>query len=369
MFEGFDGTQALSDTGLTGRGSDTLSSIEGATLQGGIGDDVIDATRFSGRVRLIGRPGNDRLIAGPGGAQIEGEGGNDSLIGGDGNDTLIGGDGDDVLDGGAGDDHFAVERGNDVVIGGPGTDTLDVFAVGPRTDTVGAGSGSFKRTDTGLVGATEADTLSGIERALLTGGAGDDILDAAGFSGSVRLDGGAGNDTLIGGSGNDHLLGGSGNDRLLGGAGDDLLDERYQVRLEDAISCDAAGCYGDDPRPGNDVLRGGPGNDRLFGGGGDDSLGGGGGDDALDGGAGTDLVTTRGNASYTLTDTRLVGPSTDTLTSIERARLVGGDGDNVLDASGFSGAVEMNGGAGDEVCRGGPGVDTAVACETTMNVP
>jgi hypothetical protein len=42
----------LTDTSLTGNGSDTLAGIESATLTGGYSPDLIDATAFSGSVRL-----------------------------------------------------------------------------------------------------------------------------------------------------------------------------------------------------------------------------------------------------------------------------------------------------------------------------
>src|SRR5262245_25698745 len=88
---------------------------------------------------------------------------------------------------------------------------------------------------------------------------------------------------------------------------------------------------------GNDTLNGGGGGDELYGeadsdslvgGGGDDTLSGGLFGDALDGGSGTDWVFDSG-PSFTLSNTRLSSslPSlrgTDTLVSIERARLLGG---------------------------------------------
>ena len=50
---------------------------------------------------------------------------------------------------------------------------------------------------------------------------------------------------------------------------------------------------------------------------------------------------------------------TDSLSGFTGARLVGGDGANVLDASAFTlGAVELSGGGGDDTLRGGSGDDT-----------
>jgi Ca2+-binding RTX toxin-like protein len=123
-------------------------------------------------------------------------------------------------------------------MGGGGVDTVSVDK-----------DANMTLTDTTL---TASDGLSvvlvGISRGDLAGGAGDNVLDASAFSGSVLLDGDAGNDTLIGGPGNDQLIGGAGNDILVGNGGDDIL-------LGYA---------------GRDVLIGGDGADTLDGGADDD---------------------------------------------------------------------------------------------------
>ena len=70
-------------------------------------------------------------------------------------------------------------------------------------------------------GGTRQDDLAEIEQAVLTGGPGDNLIDARAFGGPVTLVGGGGNDTLLGGAGNDLLAGGDGDDSLAGGAGGD----------------------------------------------------------------------------------------------------------------------------------------------------
>jgi len=107
----------------------------------------------------------------------------------------------------------------------------------------------------------ELDALTGIETARLTGGAGDDTLDASGFTkGGVFLEGLEGKDILIGGYGNDLLDGGDGDDFLYGGAGADLLAGGGG---DDTLN----GCgYIDTSKgipDGNDVLFGGTGNDTY----------------------------------------------------------------------------------------------------------
>lgn len=92
--------------------------------------------------------------------------------------------------------------------------------------------------------------LASIEVGILTGGAGNNRLDAFDFLGMVTLSGGAGNDLLYGARGNDFLFGNFGNDLLVGGTGEDFLNGGA----------------------GNDVLVGEDGADSLFGAGGSDLL-------------------------------------------------------------------------------------------------
>lgn len=150
----------LTNTTLTGLGTDQISSFEHARLVGGDSANVIDAEGFTvsgARVTLIGGGGDDDLRA---------PGGDDRLLGGDGNDTLRGNAGNDFLDGGQGNDGLSGALGNDVITGAAGDDTL-------------------------------------------FGGAGSDVLD-----------GGEGSDTAIGGDGADTVTGGDGVDVLAGSSGD-----------------------------------------------------------------------------------------------------------------------------------------------------
>lgn len=88
------------------------------------------------------------------------------------------------------------------------------------------------------------------------GGAGNDMLDSAGFAsgGGVLLAGGAGNDALSGGAANEDLVGGGGADRLSGGPGDDRLDGSGET---------AGGRDVEDATPASDVLDGGTGRDAA----------------------------------------------------------------------------------------------------------
>jgi hypothetical protein len=167
----------LEDTSLIGNGSDTLASIERATLSGSAGPDLIDASAFSGDVALVGYSGND---------------------------TLLGGAGDDSINGHAGDD---------VADGGPGIDRYSEYVL---EDAV--------LTDSALIAPPlGTESLASIEQAYIHGGPNDQSIDASAFGGPVRLIGGAGADALIGGPADDRLEGREGPDELTGGAGTDEI--------------------------------------------------------------------------------------------------------------------------------------------------
>src|SRR5262249_44718804 len=145
LVETSDTNLTLTNTALTGLGNDVLSNIEQASLTGGSNGKTINAAAFTlGPVTIIGG------------------GGSDSITGGSRNDVLSG------------------HLGNDTINGGPGTDTI-----------VESADVSFVLSNTSLSGLGN-DTLTSIERAILTGGAGANSIDASGFSvGSATLDGGS----------------------------------------------------------------------------------------------------------------------------------------------------------------------------------
>ncbi|NJR63664.1 MAG: calcium-binding protein [Cyanobacteria bacterium CRU_2_1] len=201
--------------------TDTLISIETATLTGGASANIINASQFTGAVLLNGLGGNDTLTGGLG---------KDTLDGGLGEDTLTGGVG-DVLIGGAGNDKF---------IGTTGTRVQEIADV------------NFTLTNTTLTG-NGTDSLSGIKSVQITGSSSDNTLDASSFSGFVQFAGNFGNDQLKAGADGSSGFGGDGSDTLVGGAGvDNLFGDNGDDRLEGG---------GD-----NDALKGGDGNDTLIGG-------------------------------------------------------------------------------------------------------
>jgi Ca2+-binding RTX toxin-like protein len=210
----------------------------------------------------------------------------------------------------------------------------------------------------------EADTIdSDVETVL--GGKGNDTLSV---SRNFCTDGGAtttpkctvkgqdGNDTLLGsifadtldgGNGDDMLQGGLGDDTLIGGAGVDTAsyaDRAAQVK----VSLDSTKLWVTSPAKQNgqanendsiasDVenLTGGTGNDMLRGNSGNNTIHGGGGDDIIEGGLGNDSLyadtsaTDFGDALYGgAGNDILVGP-----TNAKKSVLIGGDGDDFIDAS------------------------------------
>ena len=283
-------TVTVSNTQLTGLGTDTLSNFEELFLSGGgTTANTMNATGFSGRVTLVGNGGNDVLTGGSGDDFLDGGDGNDKLTGKLGDDVLNGGAGLDTLFGsggtnyvlsntalsgegtdsltgmeaasltgptagtasvsidaslftGAGPNTLTGGLGNDRIIGGSGKDSIkggtgvDLLTGGLGNDSFDGGSGidiliesgnvDFTLTNSSLTGGFGSDSLVGnsMESAQLTGGAGDNRLIASAFTlGAVTLDGGGGNDVLIGGSKNDSLLGGDGRDLVVGGLGIDSL--------------------------------------------------------------------------------------------------------------------------------------------------
>ncbi|QDV43852.1 Leukotoxin [Stieleria neptunia] len=140
-------------TGLTlqigNEGEDIIREVELVSLIGGAGNNRIDATGTLYATHLDGGEGDDHITGGLG---------NDALIGGPGNDTLEGGLGNDTLGGGDGIDSMS---------GGLGTNTL-----------VQSGSGRFVLTDTTIdhgQGKNEIQTIelgenaSGTFRLILEG--------------------------------------------------------------------------------------------------------------------------------------------------------------------------------------------------------
>lgn len=274
----------------------------------GVADTLSGFERFS----LTGSDGNDTITATAMTLAItlNGGAGNDSLTGGASADQLNGGDDNDTLVGGAGNDTLAGEAGADRLTGGAGVDQLNG---GSELDlVVESADANFTLTDSSLLIGAVADPLSDIEGAILTGGAAANTLNASAFTlGGVSLFGGAGNDTLTGSNLGDSLNGQAGDDQLIGADGDDRLTGEA-------------------------------------------------GNDSFNTGLGNDSIVEIGNANLTMTGVNLTGLGTDPFVgdAPERALLTGGTGNNTLRVMGFTGAVTLQGLAGNDILIGGPNADS-----------
>jgi Ca2+-binding RTX toxin-like protein len=370
----------LRDGQLIGLGTDTLISIERASISGGPENNTLDASAFTrGAVALNGGPGDDHLI----GPREAGTGyrfwvvSANRFTGGPGNDTFTGGVGTDAIVE-SGDTNFTlgvtqlIGNGTDTftsmdiahLIGGPGNNRLDVVGfTGSLTVLEGTGGndtlvggiaydwvrGHAKSdlilTDTQLSGAG-VDTLIRIDAATLIGGAGANTLDVSAFTGNQTiLEGGGGDDTLIGRSVGLDRVRAHGNvdftltDSQLIGLGTDSLqriDEAYLIGGASANTLDVSAFTGS-----LTILEGGGGDDTLIG-----------------RSVGLDRVRARGDVDFTLTDSQLSGKGIDSLQDIDQADLRGDGSANILDASVFTrGSVFLYGESGDDTLRGGHGND------------
>ena len=256
-----------------------------------------------------------------------------------GNDILLGGAGGDRLVGKTGNDTYLVNSSGDVLVerSAEGTDLANV-AISAYTLAAYVENMTF----VGIGGFTGTGNSS---NNVITGGDGDDRLDAVG--GNDTVNGGLGADTLLGGTGNDKLFGGAGNDFGYGGAGNDSL----------------SGDAGDDQlfgQDGYDTLNGGLGKDLLDGGANNDKMLGGAGDDSYVVNATGDLITEllgEGTDWVTSSVTHTLRANVENLT-LSGSGAINGTGntlDNLIVGNGA--ANTLNGGAGDDVLDGGAGND------------
>jgi Ca2+-binding RTX toxin-like protein len=262
--------------------------VDALTVNGGAGDDIIDASHLkAGQVNFTinGGDGNDTITGSAGDDLVLGGRGNDTALLGAGNDTFVWnpGDGSDTVDGGAGADTLVFSGSNvsenlDISANGSrarlfrdvgnvtmdlnkmetidltargGADTItvnDLTGTGVKNVNIDAG-GADRQLDTIVINATSsadvvtatnngglvtvsglaaAVTISGFEatdRLVINGLGGDDIITASGLTGMLlTANGGDGDDVIIGSPGNDILTGGAGDDVLIGNGGTDVLD-------------------------------------------------------------------------------------------------------------------------------------------------
>ncbi len=208
---------------------DIVMEVEGVSLQGLGGNDLIDASALD--QEALDAVGIERMSLG-------GYFGRDTLIGSAGPDVLNGSFDDDTVHGGAGDDTIVggtfLFGGNlDQSDGGGGFDRyLLQGSTGPDTVRLDRDNGfSNVRLQTGAL-SEHVDQIAGFEQIEIEGGIGNDSVDLRNLTGfdlnlmgnpQFVLDGGQGNDTLHGSGSHDTLISGPGDDLLTSPAGNNIF--------------------------------------------------------------------------------------------------------------------------------------------------
>jgi hypothetical protein len=191
------------------------ASVKRIEMYGDRGSDRITLNDSLGIISargatLVGGDGDDTLVGGLAGAYFDGGNGFDSILGSSKADTILGGIADDTLIGGKGDDLIIGGGNNDAIYGSVGNDLL--------------------------YGDGGNDTIFGEDGNDTIGGDGEDRFTFQGQSAPAAEQG---NDSLVGGNGDDWITGGdesatlhdqdNGADTLTGGAGNDVLDARVGI--------------------------------------------------------------------------------------------------------------------------------------------
>ena len=316
-------------------GTDIVQAVAvGATVQVTGLDPQVNVTgseSANDRVTLNGLGGNDTLSGGALAALMQ-----LTLDGGDGNDVLNSGNGADTLLGGSGNDSIDGNQGNDVALMGAGNDTF-TWDPGDGSDIV--------------EGQGDVDTL------LFNGSAGAEIFTASSNGGRLLFTRNIGNivmdtddvETLT-----VNALGSTDTATVNDLTATDIANVNLELGVTGASdgAIDAVTVNG---TVGVDVM-------------------------SLSGSAGSVTVA---SAAYTISVTN-AAPANDTLT----VNLSGGD--DLLSASGLAATsvvLTLNGGANEDIlvgsdgadtfncdtgtdyADGGPGIDNAANCETTVNIP
>lgn len=375
---------AAGDDLITIKGSN--ADCDDLEVLGGDGNDTI--TSF---IKLHAEPANDYaalLLPAVQKVALEGAGAGGGphvrILGGADNDTLIGGAGAESFDGGAGDDTIKAGGGNDRISGGAGINSvdggagIDVIVESADADFIfhKAQLTADHKADIKFDGT---DRLAGIESFEVTGGDVGHRFDFSGFTGRVVARGGAGADEFLGGTGDDTFTGGLGHDKFDGGGGYNEVAEEGDLNFtvtgdgktglltglgDDTllnialvtITGGASANFIDGTKwKGDLIASGGEGDDHLLGGEGSNTFLGGDGDDTIAGKGSKNLLVEVGDTDFVLSATSLSGRGADVFSGIDAALLIGGESDNSIDATGFTGTVRLAGLAGDDQLTAGFG--------------
>ncbi|MFV2066546.1 MAG: beta strand repeat-containing protein [Pirellulales bacterium] len=327
------------DMGLEGTAQELFSNPADGTLT--LQGKFENTTGSADNDAIAGNAENNLIFGGPGDDSIQGIGGSDTIVGGVGDDMIIGGGGgDESIDGGSGADTITSGGGpGDTIFGGPGDDSIqgtggsDTIVGGDGNDMISGGGDGMESIDGGA--GNDTITSGGGPGDTIFGGPGDDSIQGTG--GGDTIVGGDGNDTIIGGGGGGESIdGGSGDDTITsgGGTGDTIFGGPGNDLI--ILETGSVKVFGDD-----DVTNDPISHDRVL----------------IDTDADIRIVTgaPSNQATVTVNDVAVAD-----LTDVDAALLVGGESDNVLDASLFNGDAGLVGAAGDDTLLGGSGNDTLV---------
>lgn len=318
-----DADMTLTDATLTiGSEVDSYLNIEAVGLNGGVGDNIIDASAATPASGITG-------------ITFNGDAGNDTLIGGTTRDS------------------FQDRLGFNTFVGGGGTqDSIFHFQ-----------DSDMSATDTTVTVGSSVSSYSGVESLNLWGGAGDNVIDisavtaASGFT-FLQIQGFEGNDTLTGSALDDRIRDSGGANILDGGGGRDELfidGDHNQVVTNSTVTIGSdisthtnfeevrlTGGNGDNTLDTSALtaasgitvafLSGRGGSDTMLGGELVEIIDDGEGNNTVDGGGGNDRWTVRHDGNITGADGIVIaGPWTNTFANIEDLRFTGGANDNIFD--------------------------------------
>ncbi len=349
-------SRGIGDKVFGGRGDDTIASDNGqAIIYGDLSSDYLFARET--RTTLFGGRSFGEESADDGENTMVSAGGKNILVGGGGDDTILGEDGEDTLAGGGGDDSIkGGPNGASYLFGNIGIDILLSVSTGDP-DTL------FGGRDNDMV---TVDVSSTADNPLLFGGVGDDSLMVAGSDGEVEgaiLVGDANPDGTFGGSegetgGADYLYAASGaNHELFGNDGND----RLEVGVNIGVGVSLFGGRG------NDLLTGGSDGAvaemKAFGDKGDDTLTFTGSDSEFWGdnpnitsGFGNNVITVTGsgntlrggndNSSGSESGNNVIKAIAAAGGSVTDNLLMGGAGNDTIDAGSSGAGDTLDGGAG-----------------------
>lgn len=135
-------------------------------IDGGAGDDTLDARTYENDLTIHGGAGHDTIWGGKAHNRLFGDVGNDSLVGGGSGDALFGGLGKDTLAGGGGDDELFGGVSADRLYGDEGADTLhgdqgaDTLYGGAGNDTLYGDPVDLPLWKDGIFGQAGQDTYA-----------------------------------------------------------------------------------------------------------------------------------------------------------------------------------------------------------------